>query len=68
MHQVVSLEEGEPLAGYRYDGKRVQIVWAKPFTAAGEARRVRVLYTVHDPVAGACVRTWMCIFQGDAMP
>lgn len=50
--EVVSLDAGQPLAGYRYDGKRVQIVWANPFTSVGETRRVSVRYTVQDPVAG----------------
>ena len=49
---MVSLEAGQPLSGYRYDGKHVQIVWANPFTTGGETRRVSVRYTVHDPVAG----------------
>lgn len=37
---------------YRYDGKRVQVVWDNPWRV-GEQRRIRVLYTVVAPVAGA---------------
>ncbi|EWM30660.1 peptidase m1 membrane alanine aminopeptidase [Nannochloropsis gaditana] len=36
---------------YRYDGKRVQVVWENPWRV-GEQRRIRVLYTVVAPVAG----------------
>lgn len=59
---MVSLEAGQPLAGYRYDGKHVQIVWANPFTTGGETRRVSVRYTVHNPVAGAYVRFWVGVW------
>lgn len=48
--QVVSLEEGKEVS-YRYDGRQLQVVWAKPF-APQEARRIRVLYTLQDPIAG----------------
>jgi len=36
---------------YRYDGKKVQVVWEAAWTV-GEKRRVRVLYTIKEPVAG----------------
>lgn len=48
----VTMQRRNPLSHHLSPPFKIKIVWANPFTASGEARRVRVLYTVEDPVAG----------------